>query len=119
MYDVLRTAIQVHVADLFAFANHFLPRVFCSSRLPLRLLSERLRKAKEKKELEEADNAGLASVVVKKSATKKKGKDDLDMLNAALASAPKTKAQKEVCASGCTFVHVSLSGCLLACTSCC
>lgn len=57
--------------------------------------AERLRKAKEKKELEEADGASLASVVVKKTASKKKGKDDLDFLNAALASAPKTKAQKE------------------------
>lgn len=37
------------------------------------------------------------------SKTKKKGKDDFDMLNAALASQPKTKAQKvdrEVVASG-------------------
>jgi len=57
--------------------------------------AEKLRKAKEKKELEEADNAAVAGVVVKKTATKKKGKDDLDFLNAALASAPKSKAQKE------------------------
>jgi hypothetical protein len=57
--------------------------------------AEKLRKAKEKKELEDADNAALSGVVVKKTATKKKGPDSLDILNSALASAPKSKAQKE------------------------
>ena len=40
------------------------------------------------------EEASLAGVVKKKS-VKKKGKDDFDLLNAALAAAPKTKSQKE------------------------
>ena len=40
---------------------------------------------------EEAELGGIKSV----KKTKKKGKDDFDLLNAALASAPKSKAQKE------------------------
>lgn len=40
---------------------------------------------------DEADVSGVKQV----KKTKKKGKDDFDMLNAALAAAPKTKAQKD------------------------
>jgi hypothetical protein len=59
--------------------------------------AERLRKAKEKAELQEADNEALSSIIVKKKPVKKKkGGDDLALLNAALSSMPKTKAQKEV-----------------------
>lgn len=59
--------------------------------------AERMRKAKEKAELQEADSEALSSIAVKKKpAKKKKGGDDLSLLNAALSSMPKTKAQKEV-----------------------
>ena len=37
----------------------------------------------------------MFSSVTKKKTAKKKGKDDFDMLNAALSSQPKTKLQKE------------------------
>ena len=57
--------------------------------------AEKLRKAKEKKDLEAADAEMLAGVVSKKTNVKKKKGDDFDMLQAALAAAPKTKAQKE------------------------
>ena len=42
-----------------------------------------------------AEEAEAASVGKKPSKPKKKGKDDLDFLNEALANAPKTKAQKQ------------------------
>jgi hypothetical protein len=56
--------------------------------------AERRRKAAEKAMLEAAEAEELSGVA-KKGKTKKKGKDDFDLLNAALASQPKTKAQKE------------------------
>lgn len=49
-------------------------------------------KKAETDRLLEADVAGVAAATKK---TKKKGKDDFDKLNAALAAVPKTKAQKE------------------------
>lgn len=54
-------------------------------------------KALEKQALEQADQDDLTGIVVKKKpATKKKAKDDsFKMLEAAIASAPKSKAQKE------------------------
>jgi hypothetical protein len=55
--------------------------------------AEKARKAKEKAALEAQENASMGASKVKK--TKKKGKDDFDLLNAALAKQPKTKAQKE------------------------
>lgn len=55
--------------------------------------AEKMRKAKEMKELMEADEENLPSKNVKKS--KKKKDDDFAALQAALNSAPKTKAQKE------------------------
>lgn len=55
--------------------------------------AEKARKAKEKADLEAQENASMGGSSVKK--TKKKGKDDFDLLNAALAKQPKTKAQKE------------------------
>ena len=57
---------------------------------------EKRRKAAEKATIlaeEEANNAGIKKAAGSK--LKKKGKDDFDLLNAALANAPKTKAQKE------------------------
>lgn len=57
--------------------------------------AEKLRKAKEKKDLEAADGAMLSGIVSKKSNTKKKKGDDFDLLTKALEAAPKTKAQKE------------------------
>ena len=57
--------------------------------------AEKLRKQAEKAALLAEDEAALSSVVVKKAASKKKkGKDDFADLQAALASAPKTAAQK-------------------------
>lgn len=56
--------------------------------------AEKRRKAAEKAMLEAAEAEELSGVT-KKKATKKKGKDDFDLLNAALANQPKTKAQKE------------------------
>jgi hypothetical protein len=55
---------------------------------------ERARKQQEVAALRAAEEADLGSIVTTKK-TKKKGKDDFDMLNAALAAAPKSKAQKE------------------------
>ena len=49
------------------------------------------KQAEKNKILEDEANSAPASG----KKTKKKGKDDFDMLNAALAAAPKTKAQKE------------------------
>jgi len=58
--------------------------------------AERVRQAVLKREAREADDADVAGLVVKKGATKKKkGKDDFDLLNAALKTAPKSKAQRE------------------------
>ena len=57
---------------------------------------EKRRKAAEKAAIlaeEEANNSGIKKAAGSK--LKKKGKDDFDLLNAALANAPKTKAQKE------------------------
>lgn len=51
-------------------------------------------KAAEKARLEAEDNAALTGIVVKK-APKKKEKGDLAFLNAALANAPKSAAQKQ------------------------
>lgn len=56
--------------------------------------AEKLRKAAEKLALNEADEESNAGIKIKK-ATKKKGKDDFDMLNASIAKMPKTKAMKE------------------------
>jgi len=55
---------------------------------------EKRRKAAEKAALLAAEEAEMSGVK-REVKTKKKGKDDLDMLNAALATMPKTKAQKE------------------------
>lgn len=55
--------------------------------------AEKMRKAKEMNQLMEADEENLPSKNVKKS--KKKKDDDFAALQAALNSAPKTKAQKE------------------------
>jgi len=55
--------------------------------------AEKMRKAKEMKELMEADDQSMPTKNVKKS--KKKKDDDFAALQAALKSAPKTKAQKE------------------------
>jgi hypothetical protein len=56
--------------------------------------AEKLRKAAEKLALNAADEESTSDV--KKAAkTKKKGKDDFDMLNATLAKMPKTKAMKD------------------------
>ena len=52
-------------------------------------------KAAEKAALLAADEEALSSVVKVGKPAKKKGKDDFDMLNAALANQPKTKAQKD------------------------
>ena len=57
---------------------------------------EKLQKAKEKKELEEADNEIITNTTITAKKLKKKKGDDLDLLNQALKNAPKTKAQKEV-----------------------
>lgn len=58
--------------------------------------AEKLKKAADKAAALAEEDAVLASVVVKKGSTKKakKGKDDFAELQAALASAPKTAAQK-------------------------
>ena len=56
--------------------------------------AERMRKAAELAAIVAQDEAELGGVKTVKK-IKKKGKDDFDLLNAALASAPKTKAQKE------------------------
>jgi hypothetical protein len=56
--------------------------------------AERLRKQREKQQLEEMDNLENSGVKSSKKPTKKK-KDDFDLLNLALAKAPKSKAQKE------------------------
>ena len=55
---------------------------------------EKLRKKAETAALLAAEET-VFSGAAKKKTVKKKGKDDFDMLNAALASQPKTKAQKE------------------------
>lgn len=52
-------------------------------------------KAAKKAESERLLAADTAGVTVAAKKTKKKGKDDFDKLNAALAAIPKTKAQKE------------------------
>ncbi len=52
-------------------------------------------KAAEKAALLAQDEQSLSNVVKVGKPTKKKGKDDFDMLNAALANQPKTKAQKD------------------------
>ena len=56
--------------------------------------AEKLRKAAEKLALNAADEESN-SEVKKVAKTKKKGKDDFDMLNATLAKMPKTKAMKD------------------------
>lgn len=56
--------------------------------------AEKIRKAAELAAIKAADEAALGDVKTVKK-TKKKGKDDFDLLNAALANAPKTKAQKD------------------------
>ena len=56
---------------------------------------EQARKKQEMADLLAADEANIAGTVFKaKKAPKKKGKDDFDKLNEALAAVPKTKAQK-------------------------
>ena len=55
--------------------------------------AEKMRKAREMKELLEADEQSISTQSVKKS--KKKKDDNFAALEAALNSAPKTKAQKE------------------------
>ena len=57
---------------------------------------EKLQKAKEKKELEEADNMMFENSTTKVKKPKKKKGDDLDLLNQALKNAPKTKYQREI-----------------------
>lgn len=52
-------------------------------------------KAAKKAETDRLLAADSAGVAVASKKTKKKGKDDFDKLNAALAAVPKTKAQKE------------------------
>jgi len=56
--------------------------------------AEKLRKAAEKAALQAAEDAELGNIV-RVVKTKKVGKDDFDMLNAALSKQPKTKAQKD------------------------
>jgi len=56
--------------------------------------AEKRQKAAEKAALEAAENAELGNIV-RVVKTKKVGKDDFDLLNAALAKQPKTKAQKD------------------------
>lgn len=56
---------------------------------------EKRRKAAEKKALLDADEEETGKIVVKKKTVKKKGKDDFDLLNDAIAKQPKTKAMKE------------------------
>ena len=55
---------------------------------------EKLRKKAETAALLAAEES-VFSIIPTKKTNKKKGKDDFDMLNAALATQPKTKAQKE------------------------
>lgn len=55
--------------------------------------AEKRRKAAEKAALQAAEEAELSGVA-RTGKPKKKGKDDFDMLKAALAQQPKTKAQK-------------------------
>jgi hypothetical protein len=58
--------------------------------------AEKRRKAAEKAALLAQEDAELSNVKrVAKPAKKKDGKDDFALLNAALASQPKSKAQKE------------------------
>lgn len=57
--------------------------------------AQRRQRIAEKAALEAAENAELSAVVRVGKPQKKKGKDDFDFLNAALAAQPKTKAQKE------------------------
>lgn len=57
---------------------------------------EKLQKQKEKKYAEEADNNFIDNTKVKIKKHKKTKGDDLDLLNQALKSAPKTKPQKEI-----------------------
>ena len=56
--------------------------------------AEKLRKAAEKLALNAADEEATADIK-KVAKTKKKGKDDFDMLNDTLAKMPKTKAMKD------------------------
>ena len=56
--------------------------------------AEKLRKAAEKLALNEADEESNSDIK-KVAKTKKKGKDDFDLLNAAIAKMPKTKAMKD------------------------
>lgn len=56
--------------------------------------AEKRRKAAEKAALQAAEEAELSGVARVAKPAKKKGKDDFDMLKAALAQQPKTKAQK-------------------------
>lgn len=56
--------------------------------------AEKLRKAAEKLALNAADEESNSDVK-KVAKTKKKGKDDFDILNATLAKMPKTKAMKD------------------------
>lgn len=56
--------------------------------------AEKRQKAAEKAALLAAEEAELSNVV-RTVKTKKVGKDDFDLLNAALAKQPKTKAQKD------------------------
>lgn len=57
--------------------------------------AEKQRKAAEKAALLAAEEAELGGIV-KAKVPKKKGKDDFDLLSAAIAAQPKTKAQKEL-----------------------
>ena len=56
--------------------------------------AEKLRKAAEKLALNAADEESNSDIK-KVAKTKKKGKDDFDLLNAAIAKMPKTKAMKD------------------------
>ena len=56
--------------------------------------AEKLRKAAEKLALNAADEESNSDIK-KIAKTKKKGKDDFDLLNAAIAKMPKTKAMKD------------------------
>jgi colicin import membrane protein len=57
--------------------------------------AEKRQKAAEKAQLLAEEEAALGSIVRAGKPTKKAGKDDFDLLNAALKNQPKTKAQKE------------------------
>ena len=56
---------------------------------------EKIQKAKEKQELLQADDQNVSNIKVNVKKGKKNKNDDFSLLNQALASAPKTKKQKE------------------------